>query len=197
MKYFTADLHLDHEKAMNFPGRKGFSLKDWQDLMLGDIAQKVTKSDTLFILGDFAFSPQKWREKIKCRNLWLILGNHDSEAKSVATFGRDKVRHTFCTKVCGTQTFLSHYCHNVWPASHYGSFHLYGHTHNQREKYWDGIFPERRSMDVAPECYKEIYGDFGIFSENQIYDRLIIRKGSDPVEWYRAENGPLGVGGPQ
>ena len=41
MKYFTADLHLDHEKAMNFPGRKGLSLKDWQDLMLGDIAQNV------------------------------------------------------------------------------------------------------------------------------------------------------------
>ena len=26
MKYFTADTHIDHEKAMGFPGRRGMSL---------------------------------------------------------------------------------------------------------------------------------------------------------------------------
>lgn len=25
--------------------------------------------------------------------------------------------------------WLSHYAHRVWPQSHYGSFHLYGHSH--------------------------------------------------------------------
>jgi calcineurin-like phosphoesterase family protein len=29
MKYFTSDLHFGHEKAINFPDRKEFTLESW------------------------------------------------------------------------------------------------------------------------------------------------------------------------
>lgn len=41
--------------------------------------------------------------------------------------------------------WLSHYAHRVWPKSHVGSYHVYGHTH--------GVLPVyRRSMDVGVDA---------------------------------------------
>jgi|APGre2960657404_1045060.scaffolds.fasta_scaffold23582_4 hypothetical protein len=41
MKYFTADTHIDHEKAMNFPGRRGMTLPEWQEMILDEINTKL------------------------------------------------------------------------------------------------------------------------------------------------------------
>jgi calcineurin-like phosphoesterase family protein len=41
--------------------------------------------------------------------------------------------------------WVSHYAHRVWPKSHQGSYHVYGHTH--------GVLPgHRRSMDVGVDA---------------------------------------------
>jgi calcineurin-like phosphoesterase family protein len=41
--------------------------------------------------------------------------------------------------------WLSHYAHRVWPKSHEGSYHVYGHTHN--------VLPDhRRSHDVGVDA---------------------------------------------
>lgn len=194
MKYFTADLHLDHEKAMGFPGRRGLTLVEWQSLMLEEINSKVNKTDYLYILGDFAFAPEEWRRKIKCKHVWLIKGNHDpSNDRCKKAFGEDKVKDTMCLKICGMQAFLSHYPHLAWPASHYGSYHLYGHVHDSRTDYWDEIpqLKERLSLDVCPESGKRHFGAFSIFSEDQIHSLLSAKKGHDDVSWYRAKNGVL------
>ena len=53
------------------------------------------------------------------------------------------------------------------------------------------IFPEMRSLDVCPESYKTIFGEWGIFSENQVYDILIARKGHEDLTEIRKEFGNL------
>jgi calcineurin-like phosphoesterase family protein len=47
--------------------------------MIENINKVVTKHDKLFILGDLAFSDKgmQWVNSIRCRNVELILGNHD------------------------------------------------------------------------------------------------------------------------
>lgn len=194
MKYFTADLHIDHEKAMGFPGRKGISLQDWQSLILDEINGKVERSAHLYILGDFAFKPEQWRHKIKCKNVILIKGNHDpSNSRCRKVFGENSVYDTMCLKVKGHDTFLSHYPHLVWPSSHYGSFHLYGHVHNSRTSFWNDIpeLKDRRSLDVCPESAKSFLGKFTIFNEDEIFSILSVRKGHDDVSWYRSRDGVL------
>jgi calcineurin-like phosphoesterase family protein len=179
---------------MNFPGRRGISLEEWQYIMLESINSRVCKSDQLFILGDFAFRPKPWRPRIRCKNVYLIHGNHDPSISACKTvFGQDKVHSSYCTKVCGVNTYLLHYPCLVWPSSHYGSYHLCGHVHDNRTDYWDNIpeLKERRSLDVCPESYKRHFGKFGIFSEDQIHAILSARKGHDPVEWYREQHGNL------
>lgn len=194
MKYFTSDLHIDHERSINFPRRKGLftTIKEWQSYIINAVNTKVQKNDFLYILGDFGLDPEKWRFKIKCANVVLIKGNHDpSDAKCRRAFGKTNVFDTRCIKVHDIPTFLSHYPHLAWPASHYGSYHLYGHVHDSRSIYWREIaeLSEIRSLDVSPESYKRLFGQFNVFSETEIHDILSNYKGHDDVSWYRAQEG--------
>lgn len=195
MKFFTADTHIDHEKAMGFPQRRGLILGEWQELMLDCINSQVKRSDILYILGDFAFKPKVWRPKIKCGQVYLILGNHDNVKQSKEAFGIERVRESLCTKICGIQSYLLHYPCLIWPASHYGSYHLNGHVHDGRTDFWNEIpyLRDRRSLDVCPESYKRHFGTFGIWSEEQIHEVLRAKPGHDPVEYYRDKHGPLGT----
>lgn len=199
MLYFTADTHFGHEKALNFPGRKGFgfTVDSWADMIIGIINKKVTKHDRLFILGDFALGGRKpfikYREAIKVKDLWLIFGNHDPSKELCTKVFGERFRQVHECKVKNTPTWLSHYPHVIWPKSHYGSFHLYGHLHDGRTDFWNEIpyLREARSLDVCPESYKRHFGEWGIWSEDEVYDLLIKRKGHDDVTWYREKNGEL------
>jgi calcineurin-like phosphoesterase family protein len=194
MKYFTADLHIDFERAMGFPQRRQFTLTEWQKICLDMLNTKVRKEDILYILGDFAEYPEKWRHLIKCKNIYLIVGNHEpSLGKCEKVFGKDQVRLAHEIKMGDTTCFLSHYPHLIWPQSHNGSLHLYGHLHDQRTDYWDKV-PQlwgMRSLDVCPESYKRHYGEFGVFSETEILDILLSKPGHDNVEYYKKNFGEL------
>lgn len=109
----------------------------------------------------------------------------------IKAFGRTKVSETHSIKIKKIPVWMSHYPHIAWPQSHNGSFHLYGHMHNQRTKFWEELFPEIRALDVCPESYKSHFGEFGIFSEDQIYDILSKRSGHDDVSWYKQNRGEL------
>lgn len=184
--WYTTDPHFDHEGLLKLMGRPFSSITEWNDLFLNEINTKVERHDRLFILGDFAWQNtiQKWKHRIRCRNVWLIIGNHDHRSKCKLAFGPDRVRDVFESKIRGTKVWLSHYPHVSWPGSHRGTMHLYGHIHGQREQFWDEMFPERRSMDVCPEEAARQGLGWTVFDENYIYDRLMSRKGHDPVEWY-------------
>jgi calcineurin-like phosphoesterase family protein len=199
MIYFTSDTHFGHEKALNFPERKGFgfTVESWEDLIVDIINKTITKHDRLFILGDFALGGGnfliKTRMKLRPKDIWLIKGNHcPSDEACKRAFG-ERFRQVHECKIKETPCWLSHYPHLIWPKSHYGSFHLYGHLHNGRTEYWNQIpeLKEMRSLDVCPESYKSHFGEWGIWSEDQIYDLLIARKGHDPVSYYREKFGPI------
>ena len=197
MNYFTSDPHLGHEKAINFPDRKGFTIDSWAEMFYDKVNSRVNKGDRLYVLGDFGFGKEKdirkYREKIKLKDVWLIRGNHDPSAEVLSKVFGTKWRETHECKVKGAPTWMSHYPHLAWPKSHYGSFHLYGHLHDQRTDFWNTVefLQERRMLDVCPESYKRHFGDWGIFSENEIYDILSVRQGHDNVEWYRSQKGGI------
>lgn len=195
MKYFTADPHIYHEKAVNFPDRKGFTVDSWAEMFFSLVNSKVTKSDRLFILGDFAQGTFKYFNKarlnLKPKDIWLIKGNHCASDEVCSKVFGERFRQVHACNVKDVPCWLSHYQHLTWPASHYGSFHLFGHTHNQRSDYYNALIPGMRSLDVCPESYKQIFGEWGIFSEDQVYDILINREGHDPVSYYREKHGEL------
>jgi calcineurin-like phosphoesterase family protein len=191
MKWFTSDLHIDHENVLIGPRGKHFpTLKLWQDGIMDAINSCLGKQDMLFILGDFAFGDlQKWRSKIKRGTVWLIKGNHDpSDLQCTAAFGKN-FRHTYMTKIGSSPCWLSHYAHAFWPSSHRGSHHLYGHTHNQREDTLNTWMPDRRSTDVCPETVFEITGQFRPINEYELLEFFKDRPGHDHVDFYLNRQG--------
>lgn len=87
--WFTSDTHYSHSnicsatskwKASNLT-RKFSSLEEMNNTIINNINNKVGEDDILFHLGDWSFGGLdkifEFRKQIKCKNIHLILGNHD------------------------------------------------------------------------------------------------------------------------
>jgi calcineurin-like phosphoesterase family protein len=132
--YFTADTHFGHNKILEWQsGTRPFkTIEEHDDTLIDNINSIVKPKDTLYHLGDFAWKASRvahYRHRIKCRNIILIKGNHEAK-------GYKKLNEIFSgvydlkkIKVNGQEIVLCHYAMRVWNKSHYGVWHLYGHSH--------------------------------------------------------------------
>jgi len=81
MIYFTSDPHFDHDAIIKFVGRPFKSCSEMNRKIIKNYSSVVTPEDTLYVVGDFAFTKNRNRleeilKKIHCNKI-LILGNHD------------------------------------------------------------------------------------------------------------------------
>lgn len=197
MRFFTADTHFGHDGiiGMMARGKSGppygmFSCIEEHDYnLLSEINSRVGRNDELIIMGDFAWNkPEKYRQQIKCKNVKLILGNHDQKTKCTNVFGELYVQ--YLTKIHSEnksaylKVFCSHYAHAYWDGSHSGWGHVYGHTHAQRENSLDELFPDRRAIDVGVDNIFRLYGYWGPISEVDLYNYMISRCGHDQIRFY-------------
>ena len=182
--YFTADPHFSRH-GTNLLGRPFANVREMSEHILDAINSRVTRKDRLIIAGDFSFrEPAYWRSRLVCRNCVLVLGNHDNRAKSIEAFGIHNTREQYDTKCCGHPCWVSHYPTLYWPKSHYGSYHVFGHVHDQRTGTIIHHFPTARMMDVGVDAaYREL-GEWTAFSEDEIHANLSLWSGHDPVEFY-------------
>lgn len=87
--WFTSDTHYGHSnicsattKWSNKDKVRSFdSLEQMNQTLINNINDKIKEDDILFHLGDWSFGGLdniwKFRKLIKCKNIYLILGNHD------------------------------------------------------------------------------------------------------------------------
>ena len=150
MIYFTSDLHFVHK---NIAGpkvsrwNKGYrnfeTVHDMNKAILASINDTVKSSDTLYILGDLAFSdPFYLLDRINCGNIIVIFGNHDNR-DLIKQHSKVKETHEFLERNFNGQMFvMCHYPLRQWNKCHHGSMHLYGHCHH--------TIPDlNRSMDIG------------------------------------------------
>ena len=136
MIYFTSDLHLGHENAIGFTNRPFSNVEEMNVCLIDNINASVEKSDELWILGDFAYKVNKeavrvFRNKILCRHVHLVYGNHDKNYEGDHIF--QSVQHYKELKTEYGCFVLFHYPMMEWNAAHYGSVHLHGHIHSTGE----------------------------------------------------------------
>jgi calcineurin-like phosphoesterase family protein len=189
MRYFIADTHFGHEKLVmllprRYPSGMAFETVAQHDhCILSAINDTVGPKDELFILGDFGFKPGKYRMQINCRNVTLILGNHDPPGKCRNVFGEcplikvTKARHELGV----LPVVLCHYPMAFWSASHHGSAHLYGHTHGKHEGWLEHAFPGRRAVDVGVDNLLLLRGSYKPVSEEWVYEYMMARPSHDPI----------------
>lgn len=141
-------------------------------VMLDRINETVKVDDTLYILGDFCYKgmkPIEYRSRITCQNVHLILGNHDKR-----NHYKDDLQGFLSVKdvdeiiYCNQRIFLSHYPHRSWPASHKGSWMLYGHVHSTLD--YEDKNSSRKTIDVGVDNtinYGKLFGEPWSFKELQ------------------------------
>ena len=96
--WVTADTHFGHEEAISLFSRPVRDVREMDELLVDRINAHVGKRDRLIHLGDF-MGPMAWsgdegkasvarvrdiRERIRCRQVELVRGNHDPAKRSFA-----------------------------------------------------------------------------------------------------------------
>lgn len=156
-KFFTSDLHFGHHSILQSCSatRPFDTVEEMDAAIIERINDRVEKTDLLYILGDFTLSRdaeyvRHCFHSINGRKV-LILGNHDMDNKGrVNKVIRDlpwdmPPQAGIETTDGGHRVYLHHYACRVWPASHHGSYHFYGHSH--------GRLPSMGlSRDVGIDC---------------------------------------------
>jgi calcineurin-like phosphoesterase family protein len=77
----TSDLHLGHKNICKFRTQFTGTAEEHHETLFENLVTNIKKSDTIYFLGDIAFT-KYWLDKIKsirCRHKLLIAGNHDLE----------------------------------------------------------------------------------------------------------------------
>ncbi|MEO0095997.1 MAG: phosphoesterase [candidate division WOR-3 bacterium] len=160
MIYFTADTHFYHTNIIKYCKRPFKDVDEMNEKMIENWNRVVRPVDQVYIIGDFVFGHagrqcERIVEIIKRLkgNIFLIKGSHDKlENFNPSILGKDAKRfHIFQDRIItilieNQEIVLCHYAMRVWPKSHYGSWHLYGHSHGQLEG-WG------KSFDVGVDCW--------------------------------------------
>jgi calcineurin-like phosphoesterase family protein len=172
--WFTSDTHYNHSNicrgTSNWPAdsktRDFDTLDKMNATMINNINHVVGEDDILFHLGDWSFGGfeniQEFRDRIVCKNIHLVLGNHDHHIErnkgniqklfaSVNEYVRLEVTEpNVPTELHPEKTLkktlvLCHYPIASWHDMNKGVIQLHGHVHlGPQNKLHEG-----RAMDVG------------------------------------------------
>jgi calcineurin-like phosphoesterase family protein len=100
------------------------------DALIDNFNKVVTNDDIVYHLGDFSFGDnvEYYLRRLNGKEHHLILGNHDRKNRIGNNFSSVQDVALLNMKRY-PNIWLSHYAHRVWPSSHRGSIHLFGHSH--------------------------------------------------------------------
>ena len=156
------DGRIPIEKTRDFD-----TIEQMNEAIVDGINSVVGQDDILIHLGDFSFGGfeniQKFRDRIICKEIHLILGNHDTHIEN----NKGDVQELFTSVnhytrlLYKNKTFvLSHFPISSWDSLNKGHIHLHGHVHlptNLR-------FGKGKKMDVGMDGHPT----FGVYDMDDI-----------------------------
>lgn len=143
----TPDGKIPVSQTRNFE-----TINKMNDAIVNNINQIVGQNDVLIHLGDWSFggfeSIEEFYNRLVCKNIHLIMGNHDHHIDS----NRDNIRDLFLSvswfeqfKYQGETIEACHYPISSWNNLRKGRVHLHGHCHLPNHK----KINNGRRMDVG------------------------------------------------
>jgi len=155
MKYwFTADTHFGHTAIICHCSRPFLSVAEMDEALIARWNAVVSPGDIVYHLGDFALGSiqkiKEYRQRLRGRII-LIRGNHDRRGGAFAALFdevHDLHEILFNQDGLSQRIVLCHYALRVWPRSHYGAWHLYGHSHGKLPD-----DPSTLSLDIGVDCW--------------------------------------------
>lgn len=163
--YFTSDWHLGHRVITKY--RSQFKTIEEHDNAIFAEAEKLTKRDIIFVIGDFLFDCDDFEyyleriSKLSCR-IKLIMGNHDSLKLYSQTIAKNiEIQLPLFTY----KSFWISHCpiHPDELRNRIGNIH--GHLHNatlDNNRYFDVGLDKNGFKFINWEDIKEIFHNRGI-----------------------------------
>jgi calcineurin-like phosphoesterase family protein len=142
--FFTSDLHLDHDAIRRHCNRPFASVEEMNETMVSRWNEVVTPKDDVYVIGDFAWKRHDHWIQALHGHKHLVIGNHDRMSAAALASFTEVVGTPKCPgiKVLAIDTKVVALCHfslRSWPASHYGAWHFYGHSHGRHKEFPDSI----------------------------------------------------------
>lgn len=139
MYFFTADEHYWHRNIIEYCSRPYADVVEMNEAIIANHNSIVGQSDTTIHAGDFALCQKEDAEKIIRRlngKHVFMNGSHDRWMQEMNKW------HLIQIKFQGQRVYICHFCMKTWPASHYNTWHLYGHSHG-------ALGPVGKSWDIG------------------------------------------------
>ena len=160
--FFCSDLHFNHKKMVV---ERGFdSTDEMNEKLIENWNSVVDTKGVVFFLGDFAFANYRFIDEISKRlngKIYFIKGNHDK-----LKFIKDVKKFTVLDSLLDIwvadnnnsdniyqHISLCHYPIHTWNRKHYGSWHLFGHTHKNFQTNHPEIVSSNLMIDVGVDCH--------------------------------------------
>jgi calcineurin-like phosphoesterase family protein len=166
--WFTADFHFCHHGIIKYTKRPFDNVDQMNETLLSNWNKKVGKFEHGWILGDFCFNDKNKGQEILNRMngvKHLIRGNHDSISEKLS--GWASISDYKELKINSQNIILFHYAMKVWNKSHYGTWHLYGHSHGNLPDDSDSL-----SFDIGVDCHNYSplsFEDIGFIMEKKTW----------------------------
>lgn len=167
--FFTGDHHIGHGAILKHCNRPFKDLEDMKKCLIERWNAKVPVDADVMYLGDVAYrcsaaEIEDFFSKVNGK-VFFLRGNHDGDVFENWHYRKYGSRIPDIWKIYRENQliFMSHYAHRVWDRSHFGSFHLYAHSH--------GCLPDlvdQLSMDVGVDANP----DYAPFSWDEVKDHM-------------------------
>jgi len=151
-KFYTADLHFEHERIIELAYRPFKTLEKMHEVLIENWNKKVSNNDLVYIIGDFCLgntaSYKKYTDKLNGQK-YLILGNHDRPHPE----GFIGVSQYHTVKDGDYRVLMFHWAIECWQGRWAKDnpektvIHLHGHSHGLLEN----KIPNR--FDVGVDCW--------------------------------------------
>lgn len=147
---FTSDTHFGHGNIIKYCNRPFATVGDMDKTLIANWNSVVGKEDIVYHLGDFAFgrvTKEYVSQVAKQLNgkIRFIFGNHDALAREIS-WRFEYMKDYDEIEVEGQKIVLFHYGMRTWHHDLRGTWHLYGHSHNELPAYG-------KSLDIGVDCW--------------------------------------------
>lgn len=146
MWFFTSDEHYFHKNVIKYCNRPFVDLKEMHDELISRNNKIVKDSDIVVHLGDTSFERMK---RTMDEIISKLNGNHIFLKGSHDKWLDEEFSQIWEKKIDNNYIVCCHYCLQIWPRSHYNSWHLFGHSHG----YLDNITGKRLDIGVDTNNY--------------------------------------------
>ena len=162
MVYFTSDLHLGHERIIEYCRRPFATVEQMDEVLIENWNKTVHKLDTVYIMGDFVWKKQMlpyYLSRLKGKKV-LLKGNHDTWAKNreanaelFALF--ERVELLIEESICSHPMTLCHYPMLEWNMSRKDEsnsklgYLIHGHIHNSKDLIYRTLFELPHALNAG------------------------------------------------